>query len=87
LSKKEPKMSLTPEQKASAERLVILTNNDPILRAVPVGGNNGPKASDEEVSRLSAAERLDRCRQFQQSLPDGRRQDDAKMPPWKDPRV
>ena len=32
--------------------------------------------STEELAKLSAAERLDRCRQFDQS----------KMPAWRDPR-
>jgi hypothetical protein len=66
----------------------VMTANGP-LRVFATGDNAPAKISDDEFGRLPPAERLDRVRQFNQKqfLADGRRQDDAAMPPWKDPRI
>jgi hypothetical protein len=81
-------MVLTPEQQRTVTDLVAITYGGPI-RAVPVGGSSGApeKVSDERFKAMSAAERLDYCRRFPQHLPKHRRQDDAAMPAWRDPRL
>jgi hypothetical protein len=83
-------MALTPEQQRANETLVAMTKGGAIY-AVPVGGNSGApqKVADEVFKKMSAAERLDYARQFDQKqyLPHGRRQDNAAMPPWKDSRL
>jgi hypothetical protein len=42
--------------------------------------------SADEVAKMTPAQKLDYSRQFKQALADGKRQDHATMPEWKDPR-
>ena len=54
-----------------ADVLATMTAGDPVLRAVKA--TNSSKLSDAEFAKLTAAERLDYCRQFPQHLESGRK--------------
>jgi hypothetical protein len=73
------------DQKVDVEMLRVITAGGPMRVVVTTPA----KKSAEEIALMSPAERLDYSRLFDQKpfLPDGRRQDNATMPPWKDPRV
>jgi hypothetical protein len=68
------------------EILNAITHGGP-LRVVKTGAAEVTKVSDEQFKKMSAAERLDYCRQFPQHLRKHRRQDDTAMPAWRDPRL
>jgi hypothetical protein len=73
------------DQKVDVEMLRVITAGGPMRVVVTTPA----KKSTEEIALMSPAERLDYARSHDQKpfLPDGRRQNDAAMPPWKDPRI
>lgn len=54
----------------------------------PLNAQSGPRvASHAEFEKMSNADRIDHARRFDQVIEHGRRQDDAAMPAWRDPRL